>query len=327
MRHSILLLTLLTFLVACARVPTTIAPVIQAPPHIKEIQREKRIFCHIPADFSLSPFPSLNQQELATDWGKEYRLALCFAQDFDLYRAITGFKRALWLLPQDQPLRRLEIEYDIALAYFLGGKFVEVVFAVESTDLICVDETFLAFDDLLLMLYESYEQLGKPEHAAHILQLIEQNDPHIARKLSLLSMVKQADFAALCYQAEIDSERSYLKNIICGYQREAKSIRKAQILNGVLPGAGYWYVGQRSTAVTAFIINTLFIAAATHFITSGNGAAGLITLSFESGWYFGGITGAGYAAKQYNEQLYCTFANKITQRESYFPLMMLKYTF
>ena len=261
------------------------------------------------------------------DWGKEHRLALCFAQDFDLYRAITAFKRALWLLPSDECVRRLEIEYDIALAYFLGGKFVEVAYAVESTELIGADETFPAFEDLLLILYESYEQLCRPEYAAHILNLIEQNDPTIARKLSLLSAVKRADFEALCHQAEIDSERAYLGRIVKGYRNEAKSIRKAQTLNALLPGAGYWYVGQRSTAVTAFIINTLFIAAATHFIINGNGAAGLITLSFEGGWYFGGITGAGYAAKYYNERLYCSFANKITQRESYFPLMMLKYTF
>jgi hypothetical protein len=318
---------LISFLGACARVPSTIQPVIHSPPHPKEVQREKRSFCHIPSDFSTSPFLPLSPEELATDWGKELYIALCFALDFDLFRAITGFKRALWLLPPDLPERRLEIEYDIALAYFLGEKFIEVAYAVESCELVCIDETFPAFGDLLLILYESYVQIGKKEYADHILQLIEQTDPLHARKLSLLSAVKKADLEALCNLAKADSERAYLEHVVLGYQKGAKSIRKAQVLNAFFPGAGYWYVGLYSTAITALVINSLFIAAAAQFFVRGNTAAGIITLSFEGGWYFGGIAGAGYAAKQYNEHLYCTFAHKISQRESYFPIMMLKYTF
>jgi hypothetical protein len=323
----IIFVTLVTFTAACSRVPRYIEPIIVAPPHPKEIQRENRIFLALPNDFSVSPFCPLAPEERDTDWGKEYRIALCFAEDFDLYRAITGFKRALCLLSEIEKCRRLEIEYMVALSYFLGKKYVEVIYAVESTELVTIDDTFPAYSDLLLMLYESYDHLGRCEHAAHILKLIENNDPSQAHKLSLLSAVKQADFDALCREAEADSNRAYLDKIITGYRREAKSVRKAQNLNAIFPGAGYWYVGLRETAVTAFLINALFIAAGTTFIVKGNTAAGIITFSLEGGWYFGGIAGAGYAAKHYNEQLYCNFANKITQRESYFPVMMLRYTF
>jgi hypothetical protein len=326
-KRLLLLLILAAFLPACTRVPRQIEPVIKAPPHPKEIQREKRMFLCLPKDFSVSPFPPLTPEEQCTDWGKEYRIALCFADDFDLYRAITGFKRALCLLPAEETERRLELEYAVALAYFLGQKYVEVIYSVESTDLALIDGTFPAFCDLLLILYASYEQLGKEEHAEHILNLLEQNAPAQARKLTLLTAVKHADLEALCHAGEADCSYAYLENIVHGYQREEKSIRKAQILNALLPGAGYWYVGLRQTAVTAFLINALFIAAAAHFIDHRNHAAGIITLSLEGGWYFGGIAGAGYAAKYYNEQLYCTFANKIAQREEYFPLLMLKYTF
>ncbi len=328
-RRIILLLTLLAFVSACGRmrVPCQIEPTVMAPPHPKEIQREKRIFLALPEDFSVSPFASLSPKERSLDWGKEYLIALSFADDFDLYRAITGFKRALCLLPPDNQLRRLEIEYHIALAYFLGGKYVEVVYEVESTDLVQADSSFPAFSDLLLILYDSYEHLGKELHAAHILSLIEQNDVQKAHKLTLLSAVKRADFEALELEGQHCQQHAYLENILHGYHQEEKSVRKAQTLNALLPGAGYWYVGLKETAVTAFIINALFIAAGAHFLNNGNTAAGIIVLSFEGGWYFGGIAGAGYAAKYYNEQLYCTYANKITQKEDYFPLMMLKYTF
>ena len=68
------------------------------------------------------------------------------------------------------------------------------------------------------------------------------------------------------------------------YEKEKKSISKAQLLNTFIPGAGYLYVNQKQSAVTAFFLNALFIAATYHFFHKGHTAAGIITLSFESGW-------------------------------------------
>ncbi|MCC5832920.1 MAG: hypothetical protein JJU12_07770 [Chlamydiales bacterium] len=318
-RRLIILITLCGFVSGCYyRVPNCIEPIVERPPHPKEIQREKRIRLALPQNFSLSPFAPLTPEERSEDWGKEYLIALTFADDFDLYRAITGFKRALCLIPQECGERRQEIEYGIVLAYYLGKKYTEVIYMVETTDLACADSHFPAFSDLLLILYESYEEVGKPDHARHILTLIEADDPERARRLSLLGAIKQADFNQLSLSNE---------NVVYGYKKEAKSIRKAQLFNAMLPGAGYWYVGMRQTAATALLINALFIGAAAHFLSNGNIAAGLVTLSLEGGWYFGGIGGAGMAAKQYNESLYCTYAEKITSREELFPLMMLNYTF
>lgn len=82
--------------------------------------------------------------------------------------------------------------------------------------------------------------------------------------------------------------------MIEGYEKHAKSIKTAQCLNAVLPGAGYWYIGQKQTAVTALLVNSLFIGAASYFFVDGNIPAGVITLSLESGWYFGGIYGADW---------------------------------
>lgn len=321
LRRLILLLTSIAFVSGCTyRVPNRIEPIIQPPPHPKEIQRERRICFPLPEDFSRSPFPPLSEEERKEDWGKEYFIALTFAEDFDLYRAITGFKRALCLVPHQLKERKGEILYSIALAYYLGRKYQEVTYTIESTELLQVDETFPAFSDLLLILYDSYEQMGKCDHAAHVLSLIEDHNPEQGGKLTLLRIIKQADFDQL-------SQNTSFEKIYRGYRKEAKSIRKAQTLNALLPGAGYWYVGMKQTAVTAFLINSLFIGAGTTFLCNKNYAAGIITLSLEGGWYFGGICGAGLAAKSYNEQLYCRFADKLTQREELFPVMMLNYSF
>lgn len=311
-----LLLFFLFFLPSCYRVSPHIEPRLVAPPHPKEIERQKRICLNLPQNFSCSPFPALSAEENKEDWGKEHSIALEFAADFDLYRAITAFKRALHFLPPEKKERRLEIEYDIALAYYLGRKYLEVVHAVESTDLLCVEDSFPAFSDLLLILYDSYSQLGNTEQACHLLGLIESDK---ARKLSLLSALQRGDMPALSCLGH--------KKIVESYRKEAKSIRKAEVFNALLPGAGYWYVGLKETAVTALLVNSLFIAAAAHFIDRGNGAAAIFTLSLESGWYFGGIYGAGLAAKRYNECLYERYAENITKAEGLFPLMMLRYTF
>lgn len=314
-------------LTSCSKISTDIHPCVVSPPHPKQVFKEKRIAINLPQGFSTYPFPCLTSEECCQDWGKELGIGLAFADDFDLYRAITSFKRALFLLPCEAKERRLQIEYLIALAYYLGCKYVEAVYAVESTELLCVDPSFPAFSDLLLLLYDSYTQLGREAQAEHILQLIDQFQPQIAGQLRVLEMLEMGDLDGLYAEGETNPCRTYLQDIVCSYESKSKSPKAAQLLNALLPGAGYWYVGQKQTAVTALLINSLFIAAAAHFIDHRNTAAAIITLSLESGWYLGGITGAGLAARTYNEHLYQCYADKITQKEQLFPLVMLKYSF
>lgn len=312
---------------SCARVNTDMEPLIAAPKHPKQIQRETRSPISLPQDFSVSPFTPLTHEEAAQKWGQEFELALAFAKDFDLYRAITGFKRALYFLPKEDTKRRLEIEYDIALAYYLGEKYVEAVYMVRNSDLFKVDTSFPAFSDLLLILYDSYGYLDNICAQDHIYQLIHTDDPKVAGKLYILSALRDMDIDCLIEEGKKNSKRHYLESLMCQYCCEAKSIRKAQMLNAMLPGAGYWYVGQKETAVTALLINGLFIAAGSYFIHDGNIAAGVILFSLESGWYFGGISGAGLAARDYNECLYEKYARKITSQEQIFPSLMLRYSF
>ncbi len=319
-------LLLLLLLGGCHPPKWNLEPKIHEPPHKKEIFRETRAPMNCVAA-SPSPFSPLTEEELSQDWGKEYWIGLCLAADFDLYRAITGFKRALLLCPKENKERRLEIEYQMTLSYYLGKKYQEATYQFECSGLVAANETFPAFTDLLLLLYDSYAHLGNEVQACHILGLLEKQDADKAEKLRLLAGVERADLSAL-YEIGINNpNRSYLETIVCNYRQEALSVKKAQMLNTLLPGAGYWYVGQKETAVTAFIVNGLFIAASACFFQNGNIAAGTLALSLESGWYIGGIWGAGLSAKYYNERLYERYADKITAKEKYFPIMMLRYTF
>ena len=314
-------LVLMILICSCCRVPTQIEPRIKAPPHPREIQRNTRCHLSLPEDFSKTPFSPLSEEEQSANWGIEYAIALGFAEDFDLYRAITGFKRTLFLIPKDHP-RVQEVEYYQVLAYYLASKYEQALYSVESSSLVHVKPSFCAYEDLLIVLYDTYLELGKEEHARCIVQLMEKENAATAHRLTLYEAIQNANWEIIQ-----EEQKPYFEAAYAGYHQEYKSVRKAKTLNALLPGAGYWYVEQKSTALTAFLINSLFIGASATCFCKDQIAAGIVLASLEGGWYFGGILGAGLGAKTYNEHLYRGYISKINHKENIFPMMMLKYSF
>lgn len=314
MMRICLFLTLL-FAGACYRVPDKIDPRIN-------YQIQDQHFARLS-----SAFPPLTPSEKATDWGKEYIIAQSFACHLDLYRALSTFMRAEILLPNDEQARRLEIQYDILLCYFLGMRYDEATESFEKSDLACVDKTFPAYHDLLLILYECYREMDNPEKQNRIYDLMEKSYPDTAEKLKLSRAIREGDLNQVDCFAEGFQHSSYLDDLLCYYNSKKKSVAKAQLLNALLPGAGYLYIGQRKSAFTAFLLNGLFITAAVQFFRYNHVAAGIITAGFESGWYFGGIYGAGEEAKYYNERLYERKASTVLNDHNLFPTLMMKYEF
>lgn len=282
-------------------------------PQILYFPQERHIGC-LP-----SAFPSLSPEEQSTDWGKELTVARAFSKELDLYRALTSYKRALIFSPPQE--RRLEIEYDIVLSYYLGGKYQSAVEAFEGSDLSNVPASFPAFHDLLLILYDSYERIGQDARSCRLLELFRQHNPEQADGLSLGTAIRQGNISLVYAQNErIDSWAT-------SYLAQAKSPKKAATLNALLPGAGYAYIGQNQTALTALIVNALFIAATYEFFHHGYPAAGVITGGIEMGWYFGGINGGALAAKQYNEALWNAGGKEVMLQKRLFPVLMLNYAF
>jgi len=274
-----------------------------------------------------SAFPPLSLVERNTDWGKEYIIAQVFAKELDLYRAVFTFKRAQILLPPDDRARKLEIQYDILLCYFLGKRYDEAVEAFDKSDLACVDKTFPAYHDLLLVLYECYREMDCEEKQQKIFELLEKSYPDTAEKLRLSRALREGDLTMIACVAAGFPQDSYLDDLLHYYAENKKSVACAQTLNALLPGAGYLYIGQRKSAFTALLLNGLFITAAVQFFRHNHVAAGIITAGFESGWYFGGIYGAGEEAKYYNERLYEKRATAVLNDHNLFPVLMMKYDF
>lgn len=314
MKRSIRLGTLIAIslsLGSCYRVPKDIEPKIN-------YAVQDRYLRQLP-----HPFPDLTSTERATPWGTEYLIGISFARDLDLYQAITAFRRAQILLPPAENARQLEIQYEILLCYYLGQRYEEASQAYNNSSLPRATTEFPAFHDLLIILYDIYEQLGDCERSYQFLELIREYYPADYNTLVLSSALQQADFPAL----NQFTERPYLQEFLGCYDDKKKSPTKAALFNALLPGSGYLYVGQTQTAITAFLVNGLFIASSVYFFTHGPIAAGIITTSFEAGWYFGGIYGAANEAKFYNERIYECMANPMMNREGLFPIFRLNYAF
>lgn len=251
-------------------------------------------------------------------------LGNAFAKDLDLYRAITCYKRALYLMPRSYHDPRLQAEYALAYSYYLGRRYIEFLETVEFGPLMNVPEAFPPFRDLTIMLFDAYDQTEQKERACRIQKMIHNFDPCIASNLNLYANLKEGNLAAAMPQIVSHPQADTMLPYISVYQTGKKSVSKAQLLNALLPGAGYYYVGQCKSAVTSFLLNALFIAATYQFAERGYIPAAIITGSFELGWYVGGVNGAGLAAKDYNERLYELQVKEMMVQHRLFPVLMLQ---
>lgn len=310
-----LMLVICICLAGCYRVPDRIDPQLSCSVEARYLQR-------LPA-----PFSPLTLDERKEEWGKEYLIGVAFAKELDLYRAITAFKRAQILVSTENFERQREITYNILLCYYLGGRYEEVIETFETSSLVKAGTTFPAYHDLLLLLYQSYDQIGATEKAKQVLELLKETYPETGDKINEANVLLHGNIEELKMLSCLHPDQEYLSQIATCYENNKKSVAKAQTLNGILPGAGYFYVGQVQSGVTALLLNGAFITASYFFFKNGNIAAGVITTSFEAGWYFGGIYGAGEAAKLYNERLYENIACHTLQKEQLYPVLRLRYAF
>lgn len=307
-RNYLLPLILLLSLTSCFRADTSLEPRLELVVKARDLRS-------LP-----TPFPALLPGEKRQDWGKEYLVGARFARELDLYRAITSFKRARFLLPKAEKKRGKEIDYQIALCYYLGDRYEEAIDTVQTSALCEITPSFPAYQELLILLSDSYHHTGDEERAAYFDKLLESENPEVAETLSLSQALAHADLPRL-------KEDLRTAPLVTTYCQCRKSQQTAELLNALLPGAGFWYVGQKQTAITSFLVNGLFLAAAVELFRAHQFAAGVIVTSLEAGWYFGGIYGAGEAAHFYNERLYERHAAPLQRQERLLPAFLLRWAF
>lgn len=276
-----------------------------------------------------SPFTPLSTSERLESWGHEYTIGRAFAKELDLYPAVSTFRRAEVLLKAESPesFRKPQIEYDILLSYYLGRRYQQVVDSFDLSSLRRIDSSFPAFQDLLVVLYDSFIKIDKPVQAEAMRLCLESVDPTKAKILALSTALQKGEVEQARTIAETSSQFTYVNTFLDSYESQRKSVAAAQGLNAILPGAGYLYLGQKQSAATAFLLNGLFIAAAVYSFQHGNMPAGIILTSFELGWYVGGIHGAREEALLYNERLYERGATPLMNQHGLFPIFQIRHSF
>jgi len=291
---------------------------------------EPTITCQVPV-YHLSTLPSAfsspTSDEREKEWAKELIIGDAFVKEGDFYRAITSYKRALFILPPCETKRRLQIDYNLVLCYYLGGKHQEAINIFEASDLSQANPDFPAFNNLLLIVYDCYLCTEQEDKAECLLEIIRKFSSDSADDLLLYQTLREGDIETARCLMHQHRDAEEMKKDFAFYDQFSKSPKKARIFNAILPGAGYYYVGQRRSAITSFIINALFTAAAYQFFRNGYPAAGAITASIEAGWYLGGINGAGIEAQEFNTRLYEGIGKKILNDHDGFPVLMFETSF
>jgi hypothetical protein len=267
-----------------------------------------------------TPFKPLKEEEKKTNWGTELYVGKKFAQELDFYRAITAFKRASYLIPQADLDRGQEIEFSLFFSYYLAQKMSDAVEVFEYSSLSSLEEDSPFFNTLIFLLQDAYYQAGLHGKSRALLPLVYEKNPEKAKKLEIYHALQEADLTT--FQLHVNQEEKAL-DFMSVFQSKVKSVKQAQTLNALLPGAGYYYVGQKKSALTSLLLNVLTTAAAIHFYHENNYGASFLFASAELGWYVGGINGAGLAAKEYNEFIYNDLAKNYLLSTKGFPLLSI----
>jgi tetratricopeptide (TPR) repeat protein len=255
-----------------------------------------------------------------------YDFGLHLFQLGDYYRAITEFKRFSLLFPGHprQPAAELLIglawqedqAYDEAFTHFQRWHLADAptdasrVAAFKLGELRFQQGQYRQavghFQDFL----ETYPEGPLVTHSKYMLGL----------SWALEGQVSQAQqvFATLPARDPLAQQALALQDELrLAPAPQRKSPQVAGVLSGVLPGAGHLYAGKPLQALTAFVLNGVFLAGAAYAFHEKLEATGAILLFFETGWYLGGIYSAMDAARAANRQQQQAFTDHL--RATYAP--------
>lgn len=301
---------LLLLLAGCKQPPIPFHPQVRCSPPADQVKA------------GLSPFPVFTTPEAVAS---EQRIGETFAHRRDFYRAITAFQRGEILLRGSDIHRILQLQYEVLLSYYLAQKYTEAFLYFQKSALPqAAGPHFPAWRDMLIIAYDLSCRTGHSDHAKALLTTIRTEDPTLADKLALYSAIRTGD---LCRAVSLPGASPYFRTLYQCYCNDVKSPSKARFFNALLPGAGYVYVEQVNTGITALLVNAVFIGATYQFAKHGLVFPAIIAGSLEVGWYIGGIWGAGRAAAEYNERLFEHYGTKILEQERIYPILMLDYAF
>ncbi|GEM_PF-1347798 len=245
------------------------------------------------------------------DVGSELKFGCALYREGEFFRAVTEFKRYLFLFPTAS--KRTEVLLLIACSLYKSGRYAETHSylneAYVSTHDMSLRDVVRYVDALSYYSEGEYEKavsiwkrllVGKPNFQ------IERNSlAHLT--LACLELGDKDELRTILADAETkdDSLAMLVKDIRNRVDNEpnGRSPLMATIFSAVLPGSGQVYSGRFADGMVAFVINGLFtflvVDSFKEDYTTGKVIGGLFGLQF----YLGNVLGANRAAHIYNQSM------------------------
>ncbi len=255
--------------------------------------------------------PALASDTPAADATSVYTFGRHLLTLGDHYRAITELKRFSVLFPDDPRLPaaqmllglayQAEADYDSATPYFRrlhqnkGASDIDRLALFKLGEMRLQQRQYPQAIRLFTRFLNQFSEGPLVDRTQYLLGLTQTlaGDAKAARSL----------FESLSPETAWARQANTIQQVLeAAEPSETKSPRVAGILAGVLPGAGHAYIGKPRHAITAFLLNGLFLAGATYAFLEGLEATGLILLYFETGWYLGNIRSAREGALEFNRR-------------------------
>ena len=243
----------------------------------------------------------------------QLRVAESFLAEKEYYRAITEFKRFLYLFPDSE--RGDQALLQIGSAYLQGGEpnqaarsFLDLREKFPSSPL-APQSRFLEG----LAVWKSKD----PEKAKGLFETLADEDPpspYAPRALGAVALIRLEEDNP---QGSRDTLQRFLET--CPHHPWAERVREADtllieyqslpeksevmagILSAILPGAGYAYAGELATGFMSLAVNGAFIAATWTALAQGLEAVGILAGGVGLPFYIGNIYGSALAARKWNQ--------------------------
>lgn len=279
--------------------------------------RERARWCAIVVWVILFPYSSLwsavPQTPLPTDPLTDAEHVLRFAdtlfQEGDYFRAITEYKRFIFLAPTDP--RAGQVQLQIGRAYLRGQQWEDArrVFQTLAQEHPAAD---VRMEAAFLVGETAYQQGAYTQAIEDLRPLAERESQSSSTQKARYRLgwsylrARQWTAAADAF-ARIDpadplfpSSRTLSDAARQAQELPHKSPALAGALSVVLPGAGHFYTGRMRDGALALLLNGGFLVAGLEAVAAGNDAAAGLLFFFEAAWYAGSIYGAVNAAHKYN---------------------------
>lgn len=273
------------------------------------------------------PTSSAAQSIVLTD-DIQMALGQAFMAEEDYYRAITEYKKLIFLFPDSEHLPGAL--YQIGLAYYNGKDYESAVKSFAR-----VRQTYAASYFSSAALHEglSYEKLGRDDAAALAYErsrMFNASHPDAANAhLSIVLNAAEHDDIAKVRSELNDFQVNYpekvsvpltqeLFSLIDTYEAQPKkSPGLAGTMSAIIPGSGQAYANHYKDGLMAFAVNGLFIAATIAAIDNRNYALAGIVGGIGVPFYVGNIYGAANAAQKWNLSLSRKLRNDLSMSLNY----------